>query len=130
MRDFSIAAIALAAVLACAAQNKTAPLSIQNVEIAQYEDGPLVPSGSYFVPGETVFLSFQVAGYRPAGEDEQSVKLNWQIEATNPPAPPSSRLNPAKSKPPSRKRIRTGIRKSVKPFRCPYSHRPAVTTSA
>lgn len=84
MRYSSIAAIVLMAALSCAAQNKAVPLSIQNVEIAQYEDGPLVPSGSFFVPGETVFLSFQVAGYRPTGEDEQSVKLSWQVEATDP----------------------------------------------
>ncbi len=84
MRYAPIAAISLVAALSCPAQNKTGPLSIENLEIAQYEDGPLVPSGSSFVPGETVFLSFQIAGYRTTGEDEQSVKLTWQVDATDP----------------------------------------------
>src|SRR6478672_9470952 len=60
------------------------PLSIENVALSQSEDGPPLPASSYFVPGETIFLSFQISGYRSAGEDEQSIRLNWRIEAKDP----------------------------------------------
>ncbi len=60
------------------------PLSIENIALSQSEDGPPVPASSYFMSGETVFLSFQVSGYRPLGEEEQSIKLNWRLQATDP----------------------------------------------
>ena len=60
------------------------PLAIQNVALSQYDDGPPVAASSYFVPGETVFLSFQVAGYKPEGQDEQSIRLLWKVNAADP----------------------------------------------
>ena len=60
------------------------PLSIQTVTLAQYDDGPAVPASSYFVPGETVFVSFQVSGYKTEGEDERSIRLLWKIESSDP----------------------------------------------
>src|SRR3974377_538459 len=60
------------------------PLSIQNVALSQYEDGPPVPASSYYMAGGTVFLSFQVSGYRPSGEDEPGVRLSWSVEAKDP----------------------------------------------
>lgn len=71
------------AVLACSAAAPK-PLALQNVALAQYEDGPPLPPSSYFAPTETIFLSFQVSGYRSTGEDEQSIKLNWHVEAKDP----------------------------------------------
>ncbi len=60
------------------------PLTIQNVALSQFEDGPGLPASSFFVSGETVFISFQVSGYKPTGEDEQSIRLSWQVEAKDP----------------------------------------------
>lgn len=60
------------------------PLSIQNVALSQYEDGPNLPASSFFVPGETIFFSFQVSGYRPTGEDDQRIQLSWQMDAKDP----------------------------------------------
>src|ERR1019366_1552863 len=60
------------------------PLAIQNVTLSQYEDGPGIPASSHFLPGETIFLSFQVSGYRSTGEDEPSIKLSWSVEAKDP----------------------------------------------
>lgn len=60
------------------------PLTIQNVTLSQYEDGPALAGTQSFVPGEAIFFSFQVSGYRSEGEDEQSIRLTWRIEAKDP----------------------------------------------
>jgi hypothetical protein len=60
------------------------PLAIQNVALAQYEDGPNLPASSYFVPGEAIFMSFQVSGYRSLGDEEPIVRLGWRVEAQDP----------------------------------------------
>jgi hypothetical protein len=68
-----------------AAAQKTAPpkpLSITNVALSQYEDGPNVPANHYFVPGETIFFSFQIGGYKPEGDVDEGlgVRLAWNME--------------------------------------------------
>jgi hypothetical protein len=45
----------------------------------QYEDGPPVPGGYEFFTGDTVFLSFQVAGYSATEKDK--IRLTYQIDA-------------------------------------------------
>lgn len=66
------------------AANPPKPFEIQNVTLSQYEDGPRVPAGHQFVPGETIFFSFQAAGYKSEGDEEQSIRLAWRIEAKDP----------------------------------------------
>lgn len=56
------------------------PLSIVNIALSQYEDGPNLPASQGFVPGEAVFFSFQIAGYRSEGEYDKSIRLTWKIE--------------------------------------------------
>jgi hypothetical protein len=63
-------------------------LAIRNVALSQYDDGPGVTTASYFVPGETVFVSFQVAGYTPEGDDEQAIRLEWKVDAADPAGKP------------------------------------------
>lgn len=82
------------------------PFSIQNVALAQYDDGPPLPASSYFVPGETVFLSFQVSGYKPEGDEEQKIRLQWKVEATDPAGKPIV--------PPESGQIATGIAREDK----------------
>ncbi len=60
------------------------PLAILNVALGQYEDGPTVPVGYEYVPGETVFFSFQVSGYRTRGDEEPEVRLEWRLESKDP----------------------------------------------
>jgi hypothetical protein len=57
-----------------------APLSIVNAALHQFEDGPILAQSFAFTPGETVFLSFQVAGYQAEGEDK-TVRLDYQLNA-------------------------------------------------
>ena len=56
-------------------------LSIVNSSIQQYEDGPAIPSGQKFIPGETVFFSFQVQGYQVS--PDQKVRLTYRIDSTD-----------------------------------------------
>lgn len=60
------------------------PLALENITLSQYEDGPPVAGSSYYAAGETVFLSFQVSGYRATGEDDPAIKLSWRVEAKDP----------------------------------------------
>lgn len=81
MRSVAVLALSCFTVLNAAAPPK--PLSIQNAALSQYEDGPGVPASSFFVAGETVWVSFQVSGYRSTAEDEPAIKLSWRIEAAD-----------------------------------------------
>jgi len=60
------------------------PLAIQRMNLSQYEDGPIIPGGYQFVPGETIFFSFQVSGYKPVGDEEPRVSLAYTIESQDP----------------------------------------------
>ena len=70
---------ALVALQSWAADPK--PLAIQRITLSQFEDGPAIPGGYQFVPGETIFFSFHVSGYKPVGDEEPRVSLAYTIEA-------------------------------------------------
>ena len=80
--------MALAAALPLTAQKpKTAakPLAITAVAISQFEDGPNVPEDFAFDPGETVFVRFQIDGYKAPPEDEPGkTRLSYTLEAKDP----------------------------------------------
>jgi hypothetical protein len=63
-----------------------APLRIIHIGIHQIEDGPAVGDRVKFVPGETVYLSFEVENY--ARTKEESVSLSWVVDAADPHAIP------------------------------------------
>jgi hypothetical protein len=79
-----VALLWLAAAGIVAAQKTPKKLDIENVALSQYEDGPGV-SGSYeFIPGQTIFFSFQISGYRvPDVEENAKVDLSYRMEATD-----------------------------------------------
>ena len=58
------------------------PLKIIHIGIHQIEDGPAVGDQVKFVPGETVYLSFDVENYTPNKED--SVAISWVVDAADP----------------------------------------------
>jgi hypothetical protein len=75
-----IAALALAS--AAWAQPE---LAIEAPALHQFEDGPELAPGYEFVPGETVYVSCRITGYKVFQKDEaQSVKLSWQMRAVDP----------------------------------------------
>ncbi len=62
----------------------TAPakLTIVNAALHESEGGPAVGSDYKYVPGETVFFSFEVQGF--AQSSESKVDLHYRIEAVDP----------------------------------------------
>ena len=78
MRSRVLLLIALASVL----DGAPGTLSILNLTISDSDGGAALPSGFTHVPGETLFLSFQVAGYHasPAAK----VHLSYKIDASDP----------------------------------------------
>jgi hypothetical protein len=71
--------LAMALALAPAANRQ---LQILDIGVRQMEDGPLLPPGAAFVPGETVFFSFQVQGYGVAAGGK--VQLSYRVEVLDP----------------------------------------------
>src|SRR5512140_2463075 len=77
---FALATAVLAALVCGAAPVK--PLSIVKPLLNQYEDGPGLSPDFAFAPGETVFLSFQVDGYKRT--PEQRMQLVASTRAFDP----------------------------------------------
>src|SRR5262245_41136748 len=57
-------------------------LTIVKAGIQQSEGGALVPPGFTHVPGEILFFSFQIDGYRVS--PQRKVRLTYKIEAVDP----------------------------------------------
>lgn len=74
-----VLALPLAAALLLAAPRQ---LAILNEALHQFEDGPALRPGYGFRPGETVFLSFQVTGYRVS--ESERILLEYRIETRDP----------------------------------------------
>ena len=64
------------------------PLTIDRIAVHQYEDGPVLPANHEFLPGESVFFSCRMKGYRvekdKKEEDVRGVKLGWQMSVADP----------------------------------------------
>src|SRR5690348_13248398 len=58
------------------------PLTILNPAISDMEDGATVPPTFTFVPGQFLFLTFDIAGYKVSGE--QKVHLTVKVDAFDP----------------------------------------------
>jgi hypothetical protein len=80
----ALTAVSLAVLLTPAASAAPA-LQIVNPGVRQIEDGPLAHD-IQFVPGETVYYSFQATGYAttPGEADSRKVMLNYQIDVFDP----------------------------------------------
>lgn len=60
-------------------------LAIERFAFHQYEDGPVLPGSYEFLPGETVWISCRITGFRPERkDDEQHVRLSWQLAILDP----------------------------------------------
>ncbi len=59
-----------------------APLSIVNTVIHDLEDGPAIPPGFSFVPGQFIFLSFQIAGY--GATPDRKLRLTCEVDVFDP----------------------------------------------
>src|SRR5690242_10663327 len=68
--------------LASVAYSATAPLAILKPSISDLEDGPAIPSSFTFVPGQFIFLTFEIGGYKVA--EEQKIHLSYKVDALDP----------------------------------------------
>jgi len=60
-------------------------LAFDRAALHQFEDGPVLAPNYEFVPGETAYFSCRIAGYRTAkNDDQQSVKLSWEMRVLDP----------------------------------------------
>ena len=70
-------------------------LAFDRVALHQFEDGPVLAADYEFVPGETVYFSCRIVGYKTAQSGEQqTVKLTWHMRMLDPASAP---LEPDKS---------------------------------
>src|SRR6266404_8358412 len=75
--------VALAFALPLCAQTKH--LAIERIALHQIEDGPVLANTYEFVPGETAYFSCRLTGYQiEKKEEEQNVKLSWQMRVLDP----------------------------------------------
>ena len=70
--------LALLITLPGLAQEPARPLVAVNPILQQFEDGPPLTADYKFLPGETVFFSFQTQGYQPS--PDRQVRLTYTIE--------------------------------------------------
>src|SRR5216683_3045981 len=63
-----------------------AEIGLTRVTVHEYEDGPPVPRGQVFSPGETVFLSFQLSGFQTKTDENEDLQISlaYTIEAADP----------------------------------------------
>jgi hypothetical protein len=60
-------------------------VTIERLALHQFEDGPVLDPSYEFVPGETAYFGCRVTGYQIVKqEQEQSVKLSWQMRIVDP----------------------------------------------
>jgi hypothetical protein len=59
-----------------------APFSILKAAISDIEDGPAVPATFVFVPGQFVFMSFEIGGYKVS--PDQKVHISFKVDALDP----------------------------------------------
>jgi hypothetical protein len=58
------------------------PFTLERVALHQYEDGPPVIENYVWMPGETVYLSFLISGYKGGPGDK--IALSYKIDAVDP----------------------------------------------
>jgi hypothetical protein len=73
--------ILLWAGFACLAQQPAAKLGVVRPTFHEREDGPPIPAGYEYYPGELMHFSFRIAGY---AVQKDRVDLRWQLFAADP----------------------------------------------
>jgi hypothetical protein len=75
-----------AAMLPLALQAGEGGLAIENAWVQAQEDGSRAAAGYRFQPGDTVYFSFQVSGYKTEGGEfqERKLSLSWEVTVADP----------------------------------------------
>ncbi len=77
-----LAAVLLAGTVPALPATPAKQLKIVATRLQQYEDGPPLGSGYRFLTGDTVFLTFQIAGYEVS--QDSKIDLSYTIDAVDP----------------------------------------------
>lgn len=56
-------------------------LAIMQPVAAQFDGGPATPAQFAFASGESIFLSFDIAGFKPEGDEDLKINLSWECQA-------------------------------------------------
>ena len=56
-------------------------LAIVQPVAAQYDGGPATPAGFAFASGESIFLSFDIAGFKAEGDEDLKLNVSWECQA-------------------------------------------------
>ena len=56
-------------------------LAIVQPLLAQFDGGPAVGPAFGFASGESIFLTFDIAGFKPAGDEDLKLNLTWECQA-------------------------------------------------
>ena len=60
-------------------------LAVSQTALHQYQGGPGVPASFEFLPGDTVFFTFRIAGFQTVEQDDdERLHLSYEIEAFDP----------------------------------------------
>jgi hypothetical protein len=73
---------ALLLALAWTAYSAPSPLAVVKPAISDLEDGPVIAPAFAFVPGQFIFLSFQIGGFKAS--EEQKIHLSYKVDAFDP----------------------------------------------
>lgn len=79
----SFALLLIGAAAAAAEEDEKPSFSIVNAHLLDSEDGYPIPGDSIFFTGETVHLSFNIAGYT-VGEEDYQVRLSYRVDFEGP----------------------------------------------
>lgn len=55
-------------------------LAIVQPVVAQFDGGPSVGTGFAFASGESIFLSFDIAGFKAEGDEDKKLKVKWDCQ--------------------------------------------------
>lgn len=74
-------AVALFGMAVMAGMCARGELAIVQPVLAQFDGGPSVTAGFGFGSGESIFLHFDIAGFKPEGDEDLKLKLSWECQA-------------------------------------------------
>jgi len=72
---------AIFVVLLLTSMAATGQLAIVQPLAASFDGGPSVPGGYAFGAGDSIFLSFDIAGFKPEGDEDLKINLSWECQA-------------------------------------------------
>lgn len=74
---------AACALLLLSASHMFAALGVVQPLIARFDGGPAVPAGTPFGSGESLFLTFDISGFKIDGDEDKRLHVTWECRAVD-----------------------------------------------